>query len=255
MGFSLAAEVPQLAARGAELCRSRWTRPCRHPPAVRRRPGAGIPGGFAGPEAAVRVPANPAPYREPIHDRPDSRAANDLSRTQRSGRLVAAVHGQPLLQAAPAHDRPRQGHVLLHARGPRGDRRRRRPVVLQCRPQPGRDHRGHPGPGGRSSTSRRPSSSAMRRGFTLASRLAAARAGRPRPRLLLQFGLRGRRHGAEDRPRLLERQGPGQQDAPDRPRARLSRRRLRRHLGRRHRQEPQVLRLAAGRRRPPAPHL
>ncbi len=48
---------------------------------------------------------------------------------------------------------------------------------------------------------------------------------------------------------------PGQPHAPDRPRARLSRRRLRRHLGRRHRQEPPVLRHASGRRRPSAAHL
>ena len=34
----------------------------------------------------------------------------------------------------------------------------------------------------------------------------------------------------------------GRAHAPDRPRARLSRRRLRRHLGRRHRQQPQVVR-------------
>ena len=41
--------------------------------------------------------------------------------------------------------------------------------------------------------------------------------------------------------------------AADRPRARLSRRRLRRHLGRRHRRQPQAVRAAARRRRPP-PH-
>ena len=48
-------------------------------------------------------------------------------------------------------------------------------------------------------------------------------------------------------------QRPGHAHAPDRPRARLSRRRLRRHLGRRHRHQPQVLRPAADRRRP-LPH-
>ena len=46
--------------------------------------------------------------------------------------------------------------------------------------------------------------------------------------------------------------GAGRAHAADRPRARLSRRRLRRHFGRRHRQQPQVLRLAARRRRPSA---
>ena len=48
--------------------------------------------------------------------------------------------------------------------------------------------------------------------------------------------------------------GEGCAPAADRPRARLSRRRLRRHLRRRHGQEPQILRLAAGRRRPSAAH-
>jgi beta-alanine--pyruvate transaminase len=49
--------------------------------------------------------------------------------------------------------------------------------------------------------------------------------------------------------------GEGTAHPADRPRARLSRRRLRRHLGRRHGQQPQVVRLAARRRRPPAAHL
>ena len=49
--------------------------------------------------------------------------------------------------------------------------------------------------------------------------------------------------------------GPGHPHPPDRPRARLSRRRLRRHVGRRHRQQPQDVRHAAGRRRSSAPHL
>ena len=39
--------------------------------------------------------------------------------------------------------------------------------------------------------------------------------------------------------------GRGLAPAPHRPRARLSRRRLRRHFGRRHGQQPQILRLAA----------
>ena len=82
-----------------------------------------------------------------------------------------------------------------------------------------------------------------------------ARAGRPRPRVLLQFGLGSGRHRAEDRARLQQRPRRGLARAPDRPRARLSRRRLRRHLGRRHRGEPQDVRHAAGGRRPPAAHL
>ena len=50
-------------------------------------------------------------------------------------------------------------------------------------------------------------------------------------------------------------QRPGHPHPPDRPRARLSRRRLRRHFGRRHRQQPQDVRHAAGRRRSSSPHL
>ena len=46
--------------------------------------------------------------------------------------------------------------------------------------------------------------------------------------------------------------GEGTRTAADRARARLSRRRLRRHLGRRHRHQPQVLRQPADRRRSPA---
>ena len=49
--------------------------------------------------------------------------------------------------------------------------------------------------------------------------------------------------------------GTGVAHAPRRPGARLSRRRLRRHFGRRHGQQPQVFRLAALRRRPSARDL
>ena len=49
--------------------------------------------------------------------------------------------------------------------------------------------------------------------------------------------------------------GPGRAHAPDRPRARLSRRRLRRHFGRRHRQQPQGRSARCCRRRPSAAHL
>ena len=50
-------------------------------------------------------------------------------------------------------------------------------------------------------------------------------------------------------------QGPGPAHALHRPRARLSRRRLRRHGGRRARQQPQGVRRDAAGRRPPAAHL
>ena len=91
----------------------------------------------------------------------------------------------------------------------------------------------------------------------LPARLAprGAGAGRSRSRLLHQFGLGGLRHGAQDRHRLSQHARAGVAPAPDRARARLSRRRLRRHLGRRHGQQPQVLRLAAVGRRSSAGDL
>ena len=92
--------------------------------------------------------------------------------------------------------------------------------------------------------SRRPSSSPIRKSFELASRIAALAPGRSRPRVLLQFGLGSGRYRDEDRARLLERAGPGAAHALHRPRARLSRRRLRRHVGRRPWQQPQGVRHA-----------
>ena len=82
-----------------------------------------------------------------------------------------------------------------------------------------------------------------------------ARAGRSRPRVLLQFGLRGGRHRAQGRARLPQCARRSLARAADRARARLSRRRLRRHLGRRHRGEPEDVRHHAGGRRPPVAHL
>ena len=82
-----------------------------------------------------------------------------------------------------------------------------------------------------------------------------SRAGRSRSRVLLQFRLRGLRHRAQDRARLSQCARAGLASASDRPRARLSRRRVRRHFGRRHGQQPQVLRFAARRRRPSARDL
>ena len=65
-----------------------------------------------------------------------------------------------------------------------------------------------------------------------------------------ELRIRGGRHRAEDGARVSPRPRRRHAHAADRPRARLSRRRLRRHLGRRHGEQPQVVRLAADRRRP-----
>ena len=67
-------------------------------------------------------------------------------------------------------------------------------------------------------------------------------------------GLGVGRDGAEDRARLSPREGRGQPHPPDRPRARLSRRQFRRHLGRRHGRQPKAVRHAARRRRSHPPH-
>jgi hypothetical protein len=89
--------------------------------------------------------------------------------------------------------------------------------------------------------------------FELANKIKELTPAGSRLRVLHRLGLRGRRHLAEDGARLLAHQGPGQQDPPDRPREGLPRRELRRHLGGRHRGQPQALRPGRG-SRPPAAH-
>ena len=79
-----------------------------------------------------------------------------------------------------------------------------------------------------------------------------ADAGRHGQGLLHQLRLRERRHRAEDRaglPQGARREQPG---AADRAGARLSRGRLRRHVGRRHRRQPQAVRRPAALCGPPA---
>ena len=138
-------------------------------------------------------------------------------------------------------------------RRPQGARRHGRPVVRQCRPLPPEDHRGDPAAGGRAR---------LRAGLPdgppdrlrirqPAGRHRARRAG---PCVLHQFRFGIGRHGAEDRARLSPREGQRLALPADRPRARLSRRQFRRHLGRRHRHQPQDVRHAADRRRPHAAH-
>ena len=90
--------------------------------------------------------------------------------------------------------------------------------------------------------------------FELANRLVDIAPDGPRACHLHQFRLGIGRDGAEDGDRLSPRQGRGLALPPDRPRARLSRRQFRRHLGRRHRAQPQDVRHAADRRRPHAAH-
>jgi beta-alanine--pyruvate transaminase len=104
-----------------------------------------------------------------------------------------------------------------------------------------------------SSTTRRPSRWATPRPSSSPT-AGRHRARGPQPRPLHQLRLRIGRDRAQGRARLSAREGRGQPLPPDRPRARLSRRQFRRHLGRRHRHQPQDVRHAADRRRPPAAH-
>ncbi len=89
-------------------------------------------------------------------------------------------------------------------------------------------------------TSRRRSRWATRWPSSWRNRLVALRRADLLARVLLQLGLGGGRLGAEDRARLSPRARRGPAHPPHRPRARLPRRGLRRHLGRRHRRQPQA---------------
>ena len=174
--------------------------------------------------------------------------------SQRSRGLLAAVHAQSRVQEAPAADLAIEGHALLHAGRPRDHRRHRRALVLQRRPQSPADRRGHSAAGRR--TRFLADLPVCASAGVLAGRAPDGDgAGRYRPRVLHQFRLGGLRHRAEDRDRLSQCARAGLAPASDRPRARLSRRRLWRHFGRRHGQQPQILRLAADRRRPSARDL
>ena len=123
----------------------------------------------------------------------------------------------------------------------------------QCRPLPAQDHRGDPATGG---------GTRLRAGLPdgppqgLRAGQPAGRPGsrRSRPCPLHQFRIGIGRDRAQDRPCLSPREGRRLALPPDRARARLSRRQFRRHLGRRHRRQPQDVRHPAHRCRPHAAH-
>src|ERR1700722_13363357 len=116
-------------------------------------------------------------------------------RSQRPRILLDAVHREPRVQEGAAPDRAGEGHALHHDRRPEIDRRHRGSVVLQCRAQPRADRRRDPGAGRgarlRAGVPERSSEVIRTRKPDL-----GARAGRPRPRVLLQLGLGGGRHRA-----------------------------------------------------------
>ena len=158
------------------------------------------------------------------------------------------------VQAGAADVRRRRGHALHHQRRPQGARRHRGALVLQRRALPAADQRRRSPSRRRSSTTRRRSRWAIPKAFELANRLIGMAPEGMEHAFFTNSGLGVGRDGAEDRHRLPAGDRAGDADPADRARARLSRGELRRHLGRRHRQQPQVLRDAADRRRPPAAH-
>ncbi|CAA9235599.1 MAG: Omega-amino acid--pyruvate aminotransferase, partial [uncultured Acetobacteraceae bacterium] len=178
---------------------------------------------------------------------------NGRAASEQPGRLLDALHGQPVLQGAPAHARAGGGHVLLHPGGAGGAGRHGGPLVLQRRARPAGDHRGDPAAGGgaglRAHIPARPPRR-LRGGGALGGD-AARRAG---PRVFHQLRQRERRHGAEDRVGLPQGARRGRSHAADRAGARLPRGGLRRHVGGRHRAEPQAVRRLAALRGPPAAH-
>ena len=168
-------------------------------------------------------------------------------------RLLDAVHGEPPVQGQAAHAGARVGHVLRDAGRPEDPRRRRRPVVRQRRPRPQGNHAGRRASSSRSWTTRRRSRWATRR-VRARERAGADRARRARSRVLHELGLGVRRHRAQDRAGVPPREGRRRAHALVRPRARLSRRGLRRHQRRRHGRESQGVAAAddSGRRSPRA---
>ena len=172
----------------------------------------------------------PAPCRTP-----------PLPWPRRSRSTLAAVHAQPpvQVQAPPACEGER--HALLDARGTADPRWGGRAVVRERRTRPSAKSRRLSRASSRPWITRRRFRWRTRRRFTLANALVKIAPGGARSCVLHQLRLRGGRHGAENRPRLAPRARRSHAHAPHRPRARLSRRGLRRYLGWRHLAEPQDL--------------
>ena len=163
---------------------------------------------------------------------------------ERSGRVLAAVHAEPPFQdGARACSRAREGMYFYDPSG--------RALLDACsglwcvNAGHGREH-DHRGDSPRRRRTRfradipvRPSRR-LRAGRTY----GGAGAGRHGSCLLRQFRFGSRRHRAEAGARLSSQARAGPALPPDRPREGLSRRHLRRAVGRRHRQQPQALRPA-----------
>ena len=165
------------------------------------------------------------------------------------------VHAQSRVQEEAAADLALQGHALLHARGARDPRRHRGLWCCNAGHNRAPDRRARSSARRPSSTSRRPSSSPIRWPSSSPSRLADLAPGDLDHVFFCNSGSEAVDTALKIALAYHNVRGHGLAPAAHRPRARLSRRRLRRHLGRRHGQQPQVLRLAAGRRRSSARDL
>ena len=134
----------------------------------------------------------------------------------------------------------RRGHVLLDRRRPEGARRHRRPVVRQCRPRPAaRSSRRSP-----AQVRELDYAPAFQMGHPKVFELAARLVTYMPPGIDHVFFTNSGSESVETGLKIalayqrVTRRGLAL--PPDRPRARLSRRQFRRHLGRRHRRQPQA---------------
>src|SRR5438067_2165449 len=172
----------------------------------------------------------------------------------RTRSVLDALHRQPSVQGEAATAREGERHALLDARGAADPRCGGGTVVRERRSRPAGDR-----PGGREPARDHGVRAALPDGtpgrVRAGQRAREDLAGALEARVLHQLRLRIGRYGAEDRPRLAPRSRGSLAHPPDRARARLSRRGLRRHLGRRHGLEPQgLVGIAPPGRRSPAAH-
>jgi beta-alanine--pyruvate transaminase len=135
----------------------------------------------------------------------------------------------------------------------RADPRRHRRPVVRATPATRPDRRGDPEAGGEMDYAP-PFQMGHPLAFELAARVARAGAGRHDHVFFTNSGSEAVDTALKMALAYHRARGEASAHAADRPRARLPRRQLRRHLGRRHRRQPQDVRHAAGRRRPPAAH-
>ena len=190
--------------------------------------------------------AGPRPVRAP-------RDVRSMTKDIRTDAAWLDAHWMPFTgnRQFKAHPRmivARRGRVLHRRRRQEDLRRPLGPVVLRPRPRPPRDRRG----GRRSQVATLDYAPAFQFGHPHVVRAREQDQGAHAGRASTTCSSRGSGSEAADTSLKMARaywraKGQGTQDAPDRPREGLSRRQLRRHLGRRHRRQPQDVRPGASR--------